>query len=572
MAEEKKQLCGIDWQQTFAFTNVFRSFRLAIHPSKLVLAFLGLAICFVAGLVLDRIWYAGPAIIWEDGQPAEVQVFAKGGQDFSAWYEAAHDSRQGKLKRMRDRELGADVEEISIESAALADRIIDVRKEELKIYIEENNLEKRIAGVKERYEGQPEKIRERVKALKQEVPQQLRAKRKAVQAKIEDVRDLVGKGPAGRGPFKALLKYEQGVFRDLVRDVRVMVPFNLLGGTELTGSATARVGILGQIWRALKGLQWLFEQHWVFFILIVAICLAVWSVFGGAISRIAALHVARDEKISIKEALKFSVTKFPSFLFAPLIPVLIIAVLGLLVLAGNFIVGNWGLGIGEVLLSVLFCLSLVGGFVMALVAVGTVGGMNLMYPTIAVEGSDSFDAISRSFSYVYARPWRMAFYSLVALIYGVLCYLFVRFFAFLMLKLTHIGVSKGVIVDGNSGLMDKFNTMWSGPSFESLHGGFDWSVCWGAQAFGAWIIAFWVYVVIGFVIAFLVSFFFSANTVIYYLLRNKVDATDMDDVYVEEEPAEEEVPPVSEESAKTEDAEKPESEEESKKEDSSEGE
>ena len=111
MAEEKKQLCGIDWQETFAFTNVFRSFRLAIHPSKLVLAFLGLAICFVAGLVLDRIWYAGPAIIWEDGRPAEVRVFAEGGyrsQDFGTWYESASDSRKGKLKKMR-KELGADV-------------------------------------------------------------------------------------------------------------------------------------------------------------------------------------------------------------------------------------------------------------------------------------------------------------------------------------------------------------------------------------------------------------------------------------------------------------------------------
>ena len=63
---------------------------------------------------------------------------------------------------------------------------------------------------------------------------------------------------------------------------------------------------------------------------------------------------------------------------------------------------------------------------MTLVLLGTVGGFNLMYPTIAVEGSDSFDAISRTFSYVYARPWRMLFYTLVAIVYGALCYLFVR--------------------------------------------------------------------------------------------------------------------------------------------------
>ena len=268
--------------------------------------------------------------------------------------------------------------------------------------------------------------------------------------------------------------------------------------------------------------------------------------------------MARGEKISIKEALRFGVKKFPSFLFAPLIPLAIVTVLVLLVLLGSLALGNWGWGIGEVLVSVLIFLSLIVGFIMALVAVGTVGGLNLMYPTIAVEGSDSFDAISRSFSYVYARPWRMVFYSLVALIYGVLCYLFVRFFAFLVLKLTHMSVAAGIFRPGagSYGLMDKFTSMWPAPElFGRLHS-FDWAACQGAQTFGAFVIGLWVYVIVGFVAAFLVSFFFSANTVIYYLLRNKVDSTDMDDVYVEEEP-EEETPPVAQEPPEPPEAKKP---------------
>ena len=32
----------------------------------------------------------------------------------------------------------------------------------------------------------------------------------------------------------------------------------------------------------------------------------------------------------------------------------------------------------------------------------------------------------------------------------------------------------------------------------------------------------------------MISFYFSANTIIYYLMRREVDATEMDDVYVEE--------------------------------------
>ena len=96
--------------------------------------------------------------------------------------------------------------------------------------------------------------------------------------------------------------------------------------------------------------------------------------------------------------------------------------------------------------------------------------------------------------------------------------------------------------------------MWPGPKFSDLHGGFDFGAASGIETFGAWVIAFWVYIVIGFVAAFLISFFFSANSMIYYLLRKKVDATDMDDVYVEEEPAEE-IPPIAEAPAEPEEAE-----------------
>ena len=74
MAEEKFELRGINWQETFGFTHVFRSFKLAIHPSKLVLAFVGIVLCVIAGFGLDNLWYGGGPIIWQDGQPVEISV------------------------------------------------------------------------------------------------------------------------------------------------------------------------------------------------------------------------------------------------------------------------------------------------------------------------------------------------------------------------------------------------------------------------------------------------------------------------------------------------------------------
>jgi hypothetical protein len=245
--------------------------------------------------------------------------------------------------------------------------------------------------------------------------------------------------------------------------------------------------------------------------------------------------VARDEKISLSAALRFSTSKFLSFIFAPIIPLLIVLVVGLVVMLGGF-VGNipW---IGPILVGLLFFLAIAAGFVMTLVLLGTGGGFNLMYPTIAVEGSDSFDAISRSFSYVYARPWRMLFYTLVAVLYGALCYVFVRFFIQIMLILTHhfVGAGMFVNVDGSRVPLDLWNTMWSAPE---TNGGFTYDVDWltlgPAQSIAAFLVSFWVYLTVGMLGAFAISFYFSANTIIYYLMRREVDATELDDVYLEQ--------------------------------------
>jgi hypothetical protein len=169
---------------------------------------------------------------------------------------------------------------------------------------------------------------------------------------------------------------------------------------------------------------------------------------------------------------------------------------------------------------------------MTLVLLGTFGGLNLMYPTIAVEGSDSFDAISRSFSYVYARPWRMLFYTLVAVIYGALTYLFVRLFIHLMLALTHGFVGGGSWADTPSGA-PLWQTMWPGPGAR-LSYDIDFMTLRWDQDIAAALVAFWVYLVVGTLGAYAISFYFSANTIIYYLMRQEVDATELDDVYLDE--------------------------------------
>ena len=88
--------------------------------------------------------------------------------------------------------------------------------------------------------------------------------------------------------------------------------------------------------------------------------------------------------------------------------------------------------VGPVLIGLVFFAFLGVAFVLMLLLLGILGGFNLLYPTIAVEGADAFDAMSRSFAYVYARPWRLLFYTVTALVYGVVTFLFVSFAVYLV--------------------------------------------------------------------------------------------------------------------------------------------
>jgi len=189
------------------------------------------------------------------------------------------------------------------------------------------------------------------------------------------------------------------------------------------------------------------------------------------------------------------------------------------------VVGPWVVG-------AMFFLALLGGLVMTLVLLGTIGGYNLMHPTIAVEGSDSFDAISRSFSYVFHSPWRMLWYTFVSVVYGAICYLFVRFFVWLVLALTWFFVAW--FLGGQPGKYwpvmfppptDPLAPLPYSPDYAHLH----W-----VEQIAAGMMVWWNYLLIGLVAAFAISYYFSANTIIYFLMRREVDATEMDDVYVEE--------------------------------------
>jgi hypothetical protein len=450
MPDEAVSLRDINWRETFPFTHLFRAFRVAVHPSKLIIALVALGCLWCGGLILDAIWHHNH------------QVTASERNDLGSVQTVPHRVGRNPL---------ADSNAMTAYEAAVARGDITTAR----ATIEQISSEGTEAVANTRY-----------------------------------------------GIFHTFFDYET---------------------TQANNILMFRGSPFESVWRFVAvGPMWLWSNHPLFAVLYTAWFLLIWSVFGGAISRIAAVHVARDEKISVRHALTFSVGKILSFVFAPIIPVAIVLGIGVVIAIAAFVLLHIPY-VGPVIAALFYCLALLGGFVATLVILGTLGGFNLMCPTVAVEGSDSFDAISRSFSYVFARPWRMLWYTLVAVVYGAICYLFVRFFVWMVLAVTWFFMSWFLghytgetghaihpadvwpLMVPQPGAGDPNNVLPYTPAYEHLK---------GTETVAAGLFVWWNYLVIGLIGAFAISFYFSANTIIYYLMRREVDATELDDVYVEE--------------------------------------
>src|SRR5437868_5278448 len=70
MADESQVVRGIDWKAAFPFTQIFRSFRIAIHPSKIILALLAMLLIWAGGAFLDWVWPARYSAV-----PSELTLY-----------------------------------------------------------------------------------------------------------------------------------------------------------------------------------------------------------------------------------------------------------------------------------------------------------------------------------------------------------------------------------------------------------------------------------------------------------------------------------------------------------------
>jgi hypoxanthine phosphoribosyltransferase len=260
--------------------------------------------------------------------------------------------------------------------------------------------------------------------------------------------------------------------------------------------------------------------------------LLIGSIFGGAITRRVALEFGVSREPGLRNALRFGVTELPYTFGAPLLSVVGV---GMLLLFGRVIAWIGRLPqVGETAAAVLWGLLLVFSLVMALILIGVAAAWPLMVAAHSCEGSDSFDALNRAYNYVFVRPWYAAWLVLVTLGYGTLLMGFVLSLTGLTLHLSE-WMAAGPLSDEALARItveapDLVKTSAS-PAFEepTTPGGRIGGVWQRGLAAG--------------LTAFVYSFFWTAATLIYLLLRRSVDACELTKIY-EPKPAPPPGPPL----------------------------
>ena len=321
----------------------------------------------------------------------------------------------------------------------------------------------------------------------------------------------------------------------------------------------------------------------IYLILCLAWSIITWAFFGGVITRLAAVQFNGKERTTLKQAVKFVTSRYVSYVLSPTVPLAVVAVIVLLMAVYGLvalipIVGD------IVLYGLLFPLIIIGGVAIAVILLGLVG-YPLMYCTISVEGSDTFDAISRSYNYVFQAPWSFLWYSFVSLVYGAAVS-----FVVILIGCVMIGLGKGAVSIPATAVAESRkpdflfvyapeSLGWKelflrGTPIEVEYKGRKPTAAeeaayeeelrkagkpsepkpWGyrqtkpaeADAYmkemtwanyaGAGLVWFWMTLVFLLMIGFTYSFFWTAATMIYLLMRKKVDEVELDEVYIEEVP------------------------------------
>ncbi len=297
-------------------------------------------------------------------------------------------------------------------------------------------------------------------------------------------------------------------------------------------------GIVLPIWQRLAApFGGLFDPKtgwvsWTYLLLCAVWALLVWSLFGASLTRIAALALAREDRMGLRASVAHACRKWPLYFGGPAIPLASLLLMGLpLALLGLMMRTDVGL----LLAAVIWPLALALVSLMTILFFGVMFGWPLMWPTISAELSDPFDAVSRAYSYTFNRPFRYLFYVAVASVLGLLSWMVVSFFADQLIDLSYWGASQGAGVERTQSIVKaaaaEYGPTLTGAPRETPPGSEESPLGW---RWGITLLGFWQACIRTLVTGFAFAFFWNSITVIYFLLRRDEDGMEYEEISVVE--------------------------------------
>lgn len=497
------RISEMDWPGLLPFTRLFGTFGMAVHPPKLALALVLVLAAWFGGRMADAV---GGGSVY----PGEFQQYAAlPTVEFDRWLnergtEARKDLRRvlSRLPDIKQADVNA-IDEIGDPygyTVGKVDEAYDQWRERLLKDAGDDG-----GGASDATAAQLDRLEKRRRQL------------------VEVVREA-----QPEGVFRATMNAVTGSVEQLVAAAAGLdFGFDRLLRREAIGEAS----VAGVAYGLMVTLPcWLVHTHCWFGLAYGAWVLALWSLIGGAIARMAALHATRDERPGASEAMAYSSANWGWFALTPVLPLLLAGVVALALALCGFLLFN--LSVLSVFGGLFFFLALIGGAAIAFLVLLQAGGMHLYYPAIAVEGTDAFDAVSRSFGYVIGRPWRWLFYNMIALVYGAVTYLFITTVIFLTLWMTQYCVGYWAVRQTPEGV-GLFEAMLPPMTLESLAPKADTADLNWFGGLAAFFVSVWVRLLVAVIAAYAVSYYICANTWIYLLLRQSADGTEYEDVYIE---------------------------------------
>ncbi|MFI4896838.1 MAG: hypothetical protein ACIARR_03325 [Phycisphaerales bacterium JB059] len=275
--------------------------------------------------------------------------------------------------------------------------------------------------------------------------------------------------------------------------------------------------------------------------------IAIWVRLGGAISRSAAEEFCLDRVTPWNEAMRFSLRKWVALFAAVVAPLAVVAVLALLLAVVGLV---FAVPVAHLLPAVLYPLFLLLGALAVMITLLWVIGHPMLVPGVACEGTDAFDAVQRAFAYVLARPMRLVLYGALLIVQGVIIF----------------GLASGVIA-GAAGFTATTSGAFIGDTPREIltpvpdtdpvsqrssdapritRAGFAQQTdeatteesdaeASGPIATHGWsrrIVNFWTGALELLLGAFFVSYFFTASTILYLLLRRLCDGQDVAELWM----------------------------------------